>query len=67
MSNYNSIRNSHSAQSTTVSDRFLTMQNADGRYCYKNADYSSCDDHHEISLVSASTAIPANLANAQVD
>lgn len=67
MSSYNFIRQSHVSQPTTVSDRFLTVQNDQGVMAYKNVDYYSIDDKQTISLVSPSTSVPSSLSSAQVD
>lgn len=68
MSSYGFIRSTNiAANPTTVSDKFIMVQNEEGKYAYKNSDYSANDDKQVISLVSPATAVPASLGGSQVD
>ena len=68
MSNYNFIKNQNIAQATTVSDKFVQVQEQDGSLVLKNADYYSYGgDKKVIAQISPQTQVPSNLANAQID
>lgn len=65
--NYNTIRNSSVASITTVSDKFVTVQEADGNYVLRNEGYSATNDKKVIAQLSPSTQVPSSLANCQID
>lgn len=65
--NYNTVRNSSIASITTLSDKFITVQEADGNYVLRNEGYSAVNDKKVIAQLSPVTQVPANLSNSQID
>ena len=64
---YNEYRNKQVAQATVASDRYISVVDANGKYSYRNSDYSCHDDKKVMVSLPAANSVPSALASAQID